>query len=83
MMNCLYEIYEIGRKNKLNDLTIAIAQYRAENPGEIDFEKDKTIRMFISRNRIRLANAFNDGDKDSFNAEVAAIIAEEAAEEEK
>lgn len=82
MMNCLYEIYEIGRKYDLNDLIFAIARYRSENPGVIDHAKDKEIRMFIVRNNIRLAKAFRNGDKDSFNAEVAAILAEEAAKDE-
>ena len=82
MINCLYEIYEIGRKLELNDLVFAVARYRSEHP-EIDHEKDKAIRMFIVRNGKRLGKAFRNGDKESFNAEVAEILAEEAAEAEK
>lgn len=82
MMNCLYEIYEIGRKYDLNDLIFAIARYRSENPGVIDHAKDKEIRMFIIRNANRLGKAFREGDKESFNAEVAAILAEEKAKAE-
>ena len=82
MMNCLYDIYEMGRKYNVTDLIFAIARYRSENPGVIDHAKDKEIRMFIIRNAKRLGNAFRDGDRESFNAVVAEIMAEEKAKAE-
>lgn len=73
----LHEIYSITRENKLPDLTIGLAMFKAEHPEvTITHEEDKAIREFMGRHGQELAAAFPD--RDAFAKAVAAGMVEDA-----
>ena len=83
----LYQIYETTRKNNARDLTIGLAMFHADHPGEVDHDQDKAIREFIGRHGKELAEAFPDRDKfaqavaEAVKADEEAAKAREEAEE--
>lgn len=71
-INTLYEIYTINHQTPGEDLTISMAKFQAEHPGEVSHEEAKTIREFIGKHGKMLAFAFRDG-KAAFTA-VAEVL---------
>lgn len=77
-MKNLYDIYLTNEKNDAPDLTIGLAMYKAEHPGEITHEGDAAIRQFIGRHGAVLAQAFKAHDRAMFEAVVDECIKKDA-----
>lgn len=71
-INTLYEIYTINKQTPGEDLTISLAKFQAEHPGEVSHEEAKTLREFVGRHGKTLAAAFRKG-KAAFTA-VAEVL---------
>lgn len=73
----LYEIYTLTRDSQASDMTIGLAMYRAQHPGEITQEDDRKIREFMGRYGEELSRTFPD--RAAFGAAVEAGLAADAA----
>lgn len=74
--NTLYEIYTINKQTPGEDLTISMAKFQSEHPGEVSHEEAKTIREFVGRHGKTLAVAFRKG-KAAFQAVVEVLEAQD------
>ena len=67
--NTLYEIYTINKQTPGEDLTISLAKFQAEHPGEVSHEEANTMREFVGKHGKTLAVDFRKG-KAAFTAVV-------------
>lgn len=74
--NTLYEIYTINKQTPGEDLTISLAKFQAEHPGEVSHEEAKTLREFVGRHGKALAVAYRKG-KAAFQAVVEVLEAQD------
>ena len=79
--NTLYDIYTINKQTPGEDMTISLAKYKADHPGELSHEQDKAIREFVGRHGKALAVAFCKG-KATFQAVVEVLEAEDKESQE-
>ena len=70
--NTLYEIYTINKQTPGEDLTISMAKFQAEHPGEVSHEEARVMREFVGRHGKTLAVAYRKG-KAAFTA-VAEVL---------
>ena len=75
-INTLYGIYTINKQTPGEDLTISLAKFQAEHPGEVSHEEAKTLREFVGRHGKALAMAFRKG-KATFQAVAEVLYAED------
>ena len=79
--NYIYHIFETCEKNKMPDLTIALAYLKSEQPipqGCTELE----INRFIGRHYQDLVEAYKAHNRDFFAGAVAALAAADARAEE-
>lgn len=74
--NILHEIYTINKQTPGEDLTISLAKFQAEHPGEVSHEEAKTLREFVGRHGKTLAVAYRKG-KAAFQAVVEVLEAQD------
>lgn len=74
--NTLYDIYKLNHETEGEDLTISMAKFQAEHPGEVSHEEAKTLREFVGRHGKTLAVAFRKG-KAAFTAWVMVLVAQD------
>ena len=74
--NTLYEIYTINKQTPGEDLTISMAKFQAEHPGEVSHEEAKTLREFVGKHGKTLAMAYRKG-KAAFQAVAEVLYAED------
>ena len=74
--NTLYDIYKLNHQTEGEDLTISMAKFQAEHPGEVSHEEAKTIREFVGRHGKTLAVAYRKG-KAAFTAVVEVLEAQD------
>lgn len=74
--NTLYDIYTINHQTEGEDLTISMAKFQAEHPGEVSHEEAKTLREFVGKHGKTLAVAFRKG-KAAFQAVAEVLYAED------
>lgn len=74
--NILYDIYTINRETEGEDLTISLAKFQAEHPGEVSHEEAKAMREFVGRHGKTLAVAYRKG-KAAFQAVVEVLEAQD------
>jgi len=77
-MEHIYDIFHTCGEYDCNDMTIAMAHYRHDHPGVIDDDQDKAIMEFIGRHYEELVEAYQEKDRDTFNAVVDICIAQDA-----
>lgn len=75
-INTLYEIYTINKQTPGEDLTISMAKFQSEHPGEVSHEEAKTLREFVGRHGKTLAVAYRKG-KAAFQAVAEVLYAED------
>ena len=74
--NTLYEIYTINKQTPGEDLTISLAKFQAEHPGEVSHEEAKTLREFVGKHGKTLAVAYRKG-KAAFEGVAEVLYAED------
>ena len=74
--NTLYDIYTINKQTPGEDLTISLAKFQAEHPGEVSHEEARALREFVGKHGKMLAFAFRDG-KAAFQAVVEVLEAQD------
>ena len=74
--NTLYDIYTINKQTPGEDMTISLAKFQAEHPGEVRHEEAKTLREFVGRHGKALAVAFRKG-KAAFEGVAEVLYAED------
>ena len=74
--NTLYDIYTINRETEGEDLTISLAKFQAEHPGEVSHEEARALREFVGKHGKALAAAFCMGKK-AFNVAVEVLEAQD------
>ena len=74
--NILYGIYKLNHETEGEDLTVSMAKFQAEHPGEVSHEEAKTLREFVGRHGKALAVAFRKG-KAAFEAVAEVLYAED------
>ena len=79
--NTLYDIYTINKQTPGEDMTISLAKFQAEHPGEVSHEEAETLREFVGKHGKTLAMAYRKG-KAAFTAvaEVLEVQDKEAQE---
>lgn len=70
--NTLYDIYKLNHETEGEDLTISMAKFQAEHPGEVSHEEAHALREFVGRHGKTLAVAYRKG-KAAFQA-VAEVL---------
>lgn len=74
-MKYLYDVFALCAEKDCNDLTIALAMFKADHPeADITHEKDKEMRGFMALHYEELVDAFKAHDRAAFDAAVAAMI---------
>lgn len=74
--NTLYDIYKLNHETEGEDMTISMAKFQAEHPGEVSHEEAKVMREFVGRHGKTLAMAFRKG-KATFQAVAEVLYAED------
>ena len=74
--NTLYEIYTINHQTPGEDLTVSMAKFQAEHPGEVSHEEAKTLREFVGKHGKTLVVAYRKG-KAAFQAVVEVLEAQD------
>ena len=74
--NTLYDIYKLNHQTEGEDLTISMAKFQAEHPGEVSHEEAKTLREFVGKHGKTLAMAYRKG-KAAFQAVAEVLYAED------
>lgn len=74
--NTLYDIYTINKQTPGEDMTISMAKFQAEHPGEVSHEEAKTLREFVGKHGKTLAMAYRKG-KAAFQAVAEVLYAED------
>ena len=74
--NTLYDIYKLNHETEGEDLTISLAKFQAEHPGEVIHEEAKTLREFVGKHGKTLAVAYRKG-KAAFTAVVEVLEAQD------
>ena len=74
--NTLYDIYTINKQTTGEDLTISLAKFQAEHPGEVSHEEAKAMREFIGKHSKALSVAYRKG-KAAFEAVAEVLYAED------
>lgn len=74
--NTLYDIYKLNHETEGEDLTISMAKFQAEHPGEVSHEEARAMREFIGKHGKTLAVAYRKG-KAAFTAVVEVLEAQD------
>lgn len=74
--NTLYDIYKLNHETEGEDMTISMAKFQAEHPGEVSHEEARAMREFVGKHGKTLAVAFRKG-KAAFQAVVEVLEAQD------
>ena len=74
--NILYDIYKLNHETEGEDLTISLAKFQAEHPGEVSHEEARALREFVGKHGKTLAVAYRKG-KAAFQAVVEVLEAQD------